>query len=620
MPFVKLDLTPGITKEMTNYANQGGWWDCDKIRFRFGKPEKIKGWERFTSTAMIGTCRALLRFTDLLNNIYTACGTNQRVYLEFGQALYEITPWRKQSILTNPFDTTISSDQVKVTDTNHGVVIGDRIEISGATAVGGIAAADLNGIRIVSSVISANEYNFTAGAAATSTANGGGSVTIQYIIQDGIDEVAFGTGWGTDGWGDGGWGDPGSPVLGQDTLRIWSFDTFGEDLVMCASDFGIYYWDATSGRSARAFPVDQLANADGAPTVARRVVVSDRDRHVIAFGTDALDSNGAQDPLLIRWSDQENAADWRPSTTNTAGSIRISSGSGIITAIQTRQEVVFWTDLSMHAMRFIGGEYTFGTDILANNVSIAGQNAMTAVADQVFWMGKGAFYTYTGHVQQIPCSVEEYVFNDINLAQSDKIFCSTNVRETEIIWFYPSSSATEIDRYVIFNWRENVWYIGTMDRTSWIDRGINSTPIAADSSGYLYYHETGNSDGSTNPPSQINAYIESSPLEIETGERFSFLKRVIPDVTFRDSTTATPKIDMVLMARNAPGAAILDTETDPLSRTAISPVEQFTEEVWVRLRGRSFVLRFQDTGDIAEAETTWRVGSPRVEIRTDGRR
>lgn len=624
MPFTKLEFRPGIVREMTDYANTGGWYDCDKVRFRNGKPEKIKGWSRFTSSAMNGTCRQLHRFTDLSSNVFTACGTNTRVYLELGGILNDITPWYKDSDLTDPLDTTNLSDQVKVTDADHGVQVGDTIEISSATAVGGIDAVNINGVRVVSEIVNTNEYKFTAGAAATSTTSGGGTLNIKYILPDGVDTIVLGTGWGSDSWGAGGWGLAGSLVLGVGTLRCWDFDSYGEDLVMCAEDVGapyngVFYWDATTGLSVRAFPISELPNAQNAPSVATSIIVSSRDRHVIAFGADPLDDPGVQDPLLIRWSDQESAGDWRPTTTNTAGDLRLSSGSRIVTARQTRQEIIVWTDHSMHVMRYIGGIYVFGIDIVGHNTSIAGPKAAAAVGDQVFWMGKKNFYTYVGQVREMPCSVEDYVFSDINESQIGKVFCGVNTSETEVIWFYPSALSTENDKYVVFNWNENVWYYGTLGRSAWIDRSTSGSPIAADVNGYLFYHETGRTDGSTNPPSQIQAYIESSPIEIGSGDGFAFLKRVIPDVTFRDSVD-NPKINMVLKARNAPGAGVLDTETDVVSRVATSPVEQFTDEVWVRLRGRSFVVRYEDTGNIAEAETTWRIGVPRVEVRTDGRR
>ena len=398
---------------------------------------------------------------------------------------------------------------------------------------------------------------------------------------------------------------------------MWTHANFGEDLIINVFNGGIYYWDASviSPLTTRAIALSDLTGSVDAPTIASKVIVSDVDRHVIAFGVNPLGS-AIQDPLLIRFSDQENALDWRPTTTNTAGDLLVGSGSRIVTAVETRQQILVFTDVSIHAMQYLGPPFTFGINMISENVTVASSNAAIPIEDNVFWMGKNEFYTYTGSVQKLPCSVRDYVFSDFNERQSEKVFAASNTAFSEVWWYYPSENSETVNRYVVYNYQQNIWYYGTLARGAWIDRGVQENPIAAGLDGYLYTHENGFDDGSQNPATAISAYIESSQFDIGDGNNFSFVSRIIPDVTFRNSTKDSPSVTFTMKARNFPGENYLQTDNETVTRTATVPVEQFTNQAFVRLRGRSMALRIEST----ETGMGWRLGSPRMDIRQDGRR
>ena len=366
----------------------------------------------------------------------------------------------------------------------------------------------------------------------------------------------------------------------------------------------------------RAVSLSDLSGASGAPTLAKNILVSDVDRHVIAFGCDPLDNIGTQDPLLIRFSSQESVTDWTPTTTNTAGDLRLGSGSAIVTAVETRQQILVFTDTSLHAMQYIGPPFTFGINMISENITIRSPISVAAVDDTVYWMGKNEFYVYNGNVQKLPCSVRDYVFSDFNFDQAEKAVAAVNSAFSEVWWFYPSASSDNNNRYVVYNYQQQIWYYGSMTRTAWIDRGVFETPIAAGRDGYLYNHEVGFDDGSQNPPLPIAAYIESSQFDIGDGDRFSFVSRILPDITFRDSSSPTPSALFTLKARNFPGGTYLQSDDASVTKTASVPVEQFTPEAYVRLRGRSIALRVDSTA----SGVGWRLGSPRLDIRQDGRR
>ena len=641
MPLQKLQFRPGVNRETTSYTNEGGWFDCDKVRFRFGTPEKIGGWERLSGKSFLGTCRALHPFVALDGTSYIGVGTHLKYYINEGGGYADITPIRATTAAGDvTFAATNGSSTITVTDTNHGAQENDFVTFSGAVSLGGQITADvLNQEYQISRVENANTYEIIARevntladitidgqytpvpvvADGSDTGNGGASVVGAYQVLTGLDTTVAGTGWGAGTWSRGTWGSGATLTAIGDTLRIWSHDNFGEDLIINIRNGGIYYWDKSTSSApfTRAVALSDLAGADATtPTIAKQVLISDRDRHVIVFGCDPENNIGTQDPLLIRFSDQENPLVWAAAATNTAGDLRIGTGSEIITALETRQQILVFTDTSLHAMQYLGPPFTFGINEIATNVTIAGPLAAVAVDDLVFWMGEEDFYMYTGQVQKLPCSVRSFVFNDFNVSQQEKVTCGVNSAYSEIWWFYPSADSDNIDRYVVYNYQEQVWYYGTLDRSVWLDRGINQYPIAASLDGYLYYHEFGFDDGSVNPPVSIDAYIESSQMSIGAGDNFVFLSRLIPDVTFNGSTAESPSVDFTLQTRNWPGAAYSSTTDSPVTRSATVPVEQFTNEVNIRLRGRSFAFK------IASDETGvgWRLGTPRVDMRQDGRR
>lgn len=639
MPLQKLQFQPGINRETTSYSNEGGWFDCDKVRFRQGFPEKIGGWSKIGSTSFLGTCRALHPWRTLSLDGYLGVGTHLKYYAEYGQGYYDITPIRST---TSAGDVTFSasngSSTITVSDPSHGAVVNDFVTFSGAASLGGnVTAAVLNQEYQIISITDSSTYTVQARAAGTTSSitvngqysptpvvanasdsgNGGSSVIGKYQINVGLDTSVLGTGWGAGTWARGTWNSAASVDLITDTLRIWTHDNFGENLLINVMNGGIYYWQPSGGLTNNpAVAISSLAGANQAPTIATKVIVSDVDRHVIAFGCDPGTNIGTQDPLLIRFSDQENITDWNSTADNSAGSLSIGSGSKIVTAIETRQQILVFTDISLHALQYVGPPFTFGINMISDNITIRGPSSVAAVQDTVYWMGKSEFYIYNGGVQTLPCSVKDYVFSDFNTAQAEKTFAAVNSAFSEVWWFYPSSSSDNNDRYVVYNYLQNVWYYGTMVRTAWIDRGVEENPIAASRDGYLYNHEIGFDDGSTSPASAISAYIESSQFDLGEGDSFSFVKRLIPDLTFRSSTALPPTANFTLKARNFPGGNYLQTNSKAVEKTASVPVEQFTQDAHVRLRGRSIAVKV----DSSTTGVGWRLGSPRIDIRSDGRR
>ena len=704
MPLTKLQFRPGINRETTSYSNEGGWFDMDKVRFRFGYPEKIGGWIKESTNAFLGTCRALHPWIALDGSNFLGVGTHLKYYINEGGAYNDITPIRvttaagditfsaSANTLSAGIDAVIdtipltsssgfpSSGRIKidneiityalvsgnnltgcvrgvndtvaashsssaavtcatliVTDADHGALENDFVTYSGTATLGGNITADvLNQEYQITHIINVNSYQIeartvsTIGSITTTTGlnptyvfattsdsgNGGGSVVGAYQINTGLDTTIVGTGWGAGTWSRGTWGSGASLATSGQTLRIWSHDNFGEDLLINVRDGDIYYWDKTNGLANRAVELASIAGANKVPTIAKQVLVSDRDRHVIAFGCDSELEPGVQDPLLIRFSDQENILDWQSLVDTTAGDLRIGSGSKIITAVETRQQILVFTDVSLHAMQFLGPPFTFGINAISENITIASPLAAIAVEDNVYWMGAEEFYAYGGAVQRIPCSVRDYVFTNINNDQLEKVTAGINTAFSEVTWFYPSASSTENDSYVTYNYDQKIWYYGLMNRTCWLDRGVNNDPLAASTDHYLYFQEIGFDDGSTSPASAITSYIESSQMDLGEGDQFAFMRRLIPDLTFRNSTAPSPQATMTLKVRNFPGGNYLSSDARTVVKTASIPVEQFTEQVFVRLRGRSFAFRIEseDTG------VGWRLGSPRVDVRPDGRR
>ena len=631
MPLQKLQFRPGVNRETTSYTNEGGWFDCEKIRFRSGVPEKIGGWTKNSPNTFLGTCRALHSWVDLDGDLRTGLGTHLKYYIKEGQTYYDVTPVRSTTSAGDvTFSATNGSSTITATDSSHGAVVGDFVTFSGAASLGGLITADvLNQEYQIVSVPTANTFTFTAKdtsdaevtANSSDSGNGGGSVVGTYQINIGLDSTVLGTGWGAGTWGRGTWNSAVSLSDITKVLRLWSHDNFGEDLLINVRDGNIYYWDTSANGDsyARAIALSTVSGAVSAPTVAKQVLVSDRDRHVIVFGCDPEDNEGTQDPLLIRFSDQETVTTWNSTATNTAGSLRLGSGSEIISAVETRQQILVFTDVSLHAMQFLGPPFTYGINLISENTTIMGPLAAKAVDDLVFWMGIEDFYVYDGRVQKLPCSVKAYVFNDFNILQKEKVFGALNSSFDEIWWFYPSADSETIDRYVVYNYVQKIWYYGTMARTAWLDRGITNNPIAAGTDNFLYDHENGLDDGSTSPASAITSYIESSQIDIGDGDGFVFIKRLVPDVTFDGSSSTAPTASFTLKARSFPGGAYDNSDASSITQStkaSTTTVEQFTNQVHVRLRGRSFALRVGSD----ETEVKWRLGSPRVDIRQDGRR
>jgi hypothetical protein len=619
MPFLKLQFRPGIVRDVTSYTNEGGWVDGNKVRFRAGFPETIGGWERVSDNLFLGVCRALINWTTLEGSNLIGIGTNLKYYINRGGDSFDITPIRET---TDPGDVTFAasdgSDVIVVTDTAHGARIDDFVTFSGATSLGGnVTDTILNAEHQITDIIDADSYEIIVSVTAnTSDSLSGGASTVgTYQINTGLAASFRGNGWGAGPWGAGGWGDPADTSIPGEQLRLWSHTTFGEDLIINPRGGALYYFDTSLGFNTRAVDIASIMGADEVPVQCNIVRLSEQDRHVLAFGCTPL-GGGDIDPLLIRFSSQENVLDWNPSTTNTAGDLRISSGNQIIAVEATTQQMVVLTDTSVHTVQFIGPPFTFGLREVASGISSAGPNCAVAANDTVYWMGLGEFYSYNGTVQTIPCPIKEYVF-DLTFDQSrrDIVFAAHNSAFGEIWWFYPCTISGDCTRYVIYDYVQNVWSYGTLPRTAWVDRGTSLNPIAAGLDGYLYAHESGINDGSQNPPAPIAAYIQSSPVSLDEGDQFMFVSRLIPDLTFRTSIS-DPLATITLTAQNFPGGAFFGDQENPVARTATVPVERFTQQNFLRLRGRAMALRIESN----KVGTAWRLGSPRVELRTDGRR
>lgn len=705
MALTKILAKSGVNRENTRYTNEGGWYVSDKVRFRQGTPEKIGGWARISAYTFLGICRALWNWVTLGSQNLMGVGTNLKYYIEQGGQYNDITPIRTRNYsaaLTNPFDTVNLSTTVTVNDTAHGAQVGDLVYFSGASAVGGVPAAELNTRHVIATLVSANAYTIVVTTAATSTVTGGGgSVTAQYYINtfalgsdpftaNGTTTVvvtanshgalngdfvtfsgATGTyasqltgefqityltintfsittssalaagsyggssvlasyqintgpaiqnplvGWGSGGWGLGNWG---QGVSVNDSLRIWSANNWGEDLVFGPRKGGIYYWDASTTVTTRGVAIQTLPGAIDTPTVQNFIFVSDIYRFVLCFGCNDTGS-AIQDPMLIRWSDQESVTDWLPTAVNQAGSIRLSHGSEIITANQTRQEIVVFTNSSLYSLQYIGAPLVWGAQLLGDNISIIGPNAVATASGIVFWMGKDKFYTYSGRIETLNCDLRKYIFNDINLLQNEQVFAGTNESFNEIWWFYCSSDSTAINRYVVYNYVERIWHYGTLGRTAWIDVGLRDFPQATTYSQNIVSHELGNDDGETATTLPINAYIESAEFDIQDGHNLGFVYRIIPDITFSGSNTQNPQVTMTLIPMMNSGSgynnpqSLAGSSSATVTRTSTATIEQFTGQIYVRVRGRQMIFKIESDG----LGVAWQLGAPRIDIRPDGK-
>ena len=628
MPLQKFVFKPGINKELTAYSNEGGWFDSNLVRFRKGLPEKIGGWAKRTSNTFISKGRALLGWTALNGIKYIGIGATQKYYVLEGDNYYDVTPIRKTSTNSITFAASDGSSTITVTDSNHGAVKNDFVTFSDAVSLGGnISAAVLNQEYQIVSISDSNTYTFVAKdsdgnsvtANASDSGNGGSGVDGAYQINVGLDVFVPSSGWGIDTWGAGTFGSA-STLSVTNQLRLYSHDNFGEDLVFNVRNGGIYYWDASSGTSTRAVALSDLTNSNLAPTVSAQVLVSDIDRHVICLGADPIvgeSRSGVQDPMLIAFSDQEDVTQWEPLSTNTAGSLRVSAGSAIIGGLRARQETLIWTDIALYSLQFIGQPFTFGLNLVNEGVGMVGPNAAVNSPKGVFWMDKKGFYTYTGQVQSLPCSVLSYVFDDINETQSFQIFAFSNKAFNEVGWFYCSSGSTDIDRYVVYNYDENVWSIGQLSRNAWLDEGVFDKPIAtheiSTNTNCLFNHEVGNDDDGS---AMQNVFIESSDFDLGEGDVFQFVHRVIPDVKFIGSGStgsSGQKLDFVLKKRNFPGESLTTVST--------SSCFSNTTKLDTRLRGRQVVLRVQSNDDDTNITgMSFRLGATRLDVKPDGMR
>lgn len=697
MPLQKLQFKPGINRESTNYSNEGGWFDCDKIRFRSGYPEKIGGWTQQNSAQYLGVARALWAWVDLAGNNFIGVGTNLKYYIQLG-SYYDVTPIITTSTLVNKcssafstlnggitatattltltstasFPTTggiirIDSEDISytgvtgatltglirgvnsttaaihntaanvggytvtITDVAYNPFAGDFLTITGGTSFGGIT---LSGEYIVTGVPTSTTYTITAATFATSLATSqGGTIVVAYQLPVGTNIAVFGTGWGTGTWGRGSWGSGFSSVLSSQ-LRIWTNDNYGQNLLIAPRTGAIYYWLASSGVGTRAQPLDTLATAAGrdgtfVPNNVYQVLSAPIQQFVICMGANPYQvatPNTTFNPMLVRWSDQADEYQWVPAVTNQSGEFALSNGSEIIGARTTRQEILIWTDTALYSMQYLGAPYVWGFQILMDNLSIMSPNAMVTVNNVTYWMGRDKFYMYTGRVETLPCTVRQYVFQDVNIDQNYQVFAASNEGYNEVWWFYVSNDTvggTVIDKYVIYNYLDQVWYFGSMSRTAWLDTSLQLYPIAADYNNRLLFHENGVNDNSTTATLPITAYIQSSDFDIGDGHNFGFVWRILPDLNFNGSNVSSPSVTMTVKPRVNSGTAYGVADSPKVQSSNVYSntqnfynIQEFTGQVYTRIRGRQMSFRI-DSNTVGVA---WQLGAPRIDIRPDGRR
>ena len=630
MPLSKLNFKPGINKEETDYSNEGGWVDGDKIRFRKGRVEKIGGWEKLSSDTLIGSARALHSWISLGGNKFLGIGTTNKYYIEEGGTYNDVTPVRKTSTNSITFGATDGSSTITVTDSSHGAVNGDFVTFSSAVSLGGnITATVLNQEYQIDLVTGTNTYQITAkdtsGATVTANSsdsgNGGSATDGVYLLNSGLDVYVPSTGWGVGTWGAGAWG-AATTLSDVNNLRLWTHDNYGEDLIINPRGGGIFRWVENDGLSTRAVELATTSGANLVPTKALQVITSETDRHLIVLGADPISGSsrtGTIDPMLVAFSDQENPLQFEPLSTNTAGSLRLSSGSSIVGGIKARQEVLIFTDTSLYSMNFIGPPLTFAINLINEGAGLIGPKAAANSPKGVFYMSKKGFYFYNGSVQKIPCSVQDHVFSDLDETQAFKCFAGLNEEFSEVWFFYPSvtDNETEISRYVIYNYEENSWSIGTLERYSWLAAGVLDKPLAAgeeSTTKRIYEHEKGFNDDES---AMDGVFVESADIDITDGDRFVFLKRILPDILFvnESGTSQNPAINVVVKRRDFNNQTL---STD--STTQITASSTFSS---LRSRARQFVLRFESDDDNTDSDRKnykWRLGSTRVDIQPSGRR
>ena len=621
MPLKKLTLKAGVNRENTRYTNENGYYVSDKVRFRQGTPEKIGGWTRLSANYFLGVCRSLWNWVTLGGANLLGVGTNLKFYIEYGGDYYDITPLRvvpAPTINANPFAGN-GTTTVTVTDTAHGGTTGDFVTFSGAT---GTYASTFNA-EYQMTVLTADTYTITTSIAIAAGTYGGAAVVAAYQINIGQAIAVPILGWGSGPWGAGTWGIGGGATAVP--IRLWAQANFGENLIFGFRGGPLYYWDNATGLTARGVLVSSLPGASDVPLVQNFLMVSDASRFVFAFGCNDYGSS-TQNQMLLRWSDQESVTQWTPAATNQAGSILLSHGSKIVTAVQTRQEIVVITDSSLYSLQYQGPPVVWSSQLLGDNISIVSTNAATIASGVIYWMGVDKFYKYDGRLQTLRCDLRKFIYDDINLDQADQFFASTNEGFNEVWFFYCSAASNAIDRYVIYNYTENngegVWTYGTMERTAWLDSGLRNYPMAATAVNNIVYHEFGNDDNTTETTLPISSVIETAEFDIDDGDHFGFVWRILPDVTFVGSDITSPQVTMTLIPMQNSGSGY----NDPISlggnsdativRTATAPIEQFTGQVYVRVRGRQMILKLENN----QIGCAWQLGSPRIDIRQDGRR
>ena len=620
MPLQKTIFRPGIYREGTDYDNEGGWFDCNLVRFRKGRPEKFGGWTKTTANNFLGTARALHPWVSLEGTKFLGLGTTFKYYINEGNTFADITPIRKTTTNGILFAATNGSSTITATDNSHGAVENDFVTIAGAVSLGGLITAEVLNQEYQITSVTNNTYTFTAKdtsgttvtANASDSGNGGSGVDGVYQVNVGLDVYVAASGWGANPWGQGTFGSA-TALSNTNQLRLWTHDNFGENLIINQRNAGIYKWVENDGTNTRAVELSGISGANQVPTVGLQVITSEKDRHLIVLGADPLSGTtrtGVIDPMLIAFSDQENELEFEPKTTNTAGSLRLSSGSSIVGAVKSRQEILVWTDTALYSMQFTGPPFTFAVNLINEGTGLVGPKAAVTAPQGIYWMSYNNFYKYNGSIETIPCTVQNYVFSDINLGQSFKINAFTIADKNEVGWFYCSASSTEVDRYVIYNYIENIWFYGTLSRTAWLDAGIENYPRAV-SDGYLYQQEIGfNDDGSP----MTNVFIESSDFDLGDGDQFTFIKRIIPDFKFLQNDNSG-NVNIVVKTRNFPGESLNTNSTNAISSS--------TTQAYVRGRARQMVLRFEsddDASDSGNLSIGWRLGATRIDTRPDGKR
>ena len=643
MPLKKLEFRPGINREGTDYANEGGFYDCDKVRFRSGFPEKIGGWSRLSNDFFLGVARSLWNWIDFDGSNYLGVGTSKKYYIEKGGAYSDVTPFIHISTTVGaaagPFTATTGSSVITVVDSGYTPNVGDYIVISGAVSLGGnITAAVLNQeyqevTEVSGTTFTINARSPTTGlpvlASAGDTGNGGAVVTISYEVPVGLDVFTFGTGWGAGPYSRGTWGSAFTTATGgiAQQLRLWSNDNYGQDLVIAPRGGAIYYWTDAGGVGTRAVALSTLSGSAYTPVATNQVVTSAIQKFVIAMGSNSYVSGNPTtpfNPMLVRWSDQLDPLQWVPSITNQSGEFALTNGSFIMGARSTRQEILVWTDSALYSMQYLGAPYVWGFNIMMDNISVMSPNSMITVNNVTYWMGIDKFYMYSGRVETLPCALRQYIYADINLDQSFQVFAGGNEGYNEIWWFYVSSESTNdsIDKYVIYNYVDRVWYYGTMARTAWLDSGIRQFPMAADYNNRILYHESSVDDNAGTSSVAINSYVQSSDFDIQDGHNFGFVWRILPDVNFNGSTANGPTVTMTVKPRQNSGTPYGQADSpsvvsgDNFITQHTYNIQEFTGQVYTRLRGRQLSFRIESTG----LGVAWQLGMPRLDIRADGRR